>query len=87
MLDNDGAWCSTEVDDDGVHVSGQGKWGICGPGCPIRKYFEKHFSNQRTYQKLKLCEILSTFFLQVESLSHSLLSNVFWLFVIATFDY
>ena len=51
VVDNDGAWCSTEVDDDGVHVSGQGKWGICGPGCPIRKYFEKHFSNQTTYQK------------------------------------
>ena len=43
LVDNDGAWCSTEVDDDGVHVSGQGKWGICGPGCPIRKYLDKLF--------------------------------------------
>ena len=28
-------WCSTQVDDDGSHVGGQGKWGNCGPGCPI----------------------------------------------------
>ena len=35
VLDIDGAWCSTEVANDGVHVSGQGKWGICGQGCPI----------------------------------------------------
>ena len=34
VVDNDGAWCSTEVDDDGVHVGNQGNWGICGPGCP-----------------------------------------------------
>ena len=43
ILDNDGAWCSTEVDNDGIHVSGQGKWGICGPECPIREYLEKYF--------------------------------------------
>ena len=35
VLDVDGAWCSTEVDVDGVHVGGDGKWGICGPECPI----------------------------------------------------
>ena len=35
VLDIDGTWCSTEVANDGVHVSGQGKWGICGQGCPI----------------------------------------------------
>ena len=29
------AWCSTLVDDTGHHVGGQGKWGNCGPGCPI----------------------------------------------------
>merc|ERR1711962_1196962 len=28
-------WCSTEVDDTGHHVGGQGKWGNCGPNCPI----------------------------------------------------
>ena len=29
------AWCSTLVDETGHHVGGQGKWGNCGPGCPI----------------------------------------------------
>ncbi len=28
-------WCSTLVDETGHHVGGQGKWGNCGPGCPI----------------------------------------------------
>ncbi len=28
-------WCSTQVDDKGHHVGGQGKWGNCAPGCPI----------------------------------------------------
>ena len=28
-------WCSTFVDESGHHVGGQGKWGNCGPGCPI----------------------------------------------------
>ena len=27
-------WCSTKVDDNGVHISGQGKWGYCGQECP-----------------------------------------------------
>ena len=31
------AWCSTLVDDSGHHVGGQGKWGNCGPDCPIPK--------------------------------------------------
>ena len=26
-------WCSTEVDADGVHTDGRGKWGYCGSGC------------------------------------------------------
>ena len=29
----DGAWCSTEVDDDGFHIIG--RFGYCGPECPI----------------------------------------------------
>ena len=29
------AWCSTLVDASGTHVGGQGKWGNCGPGCPV----------------------------------------------------
>ena len=28
-------WCSTEVDETGHHKGGRGKWGNCGPGCPI----------------------------------------------------
>ena len=32
---SDIAWCSTLVDENGKHVGGQGKWGNCGPGCPI----------------------------------------------------
>ena len=36
-LDDDGAWCSTLVDANGIHVGGQDKWGNCGPGCPIRQ--------------------------------------------------
>ena len=27
-------WCSTMVDDNGVHVGGQGKWGYCDSKCP-----------------------------------------------------
>jgi hypothetical protein len=29
------AWCSTLVDETGHHVGGQGKWGNCGPDCPV----------------------------------------------------
>ena len=32
---NEKPWCSTLVDANGKHVGGQGKWGNCGPGCPI----------------------------------------------------
>ena len=35
VFDGDGDWCPTEVDDDGVYVNGQGKWGFCGQECPI----------------------------------------------------
>ena len=28
-------WCSTQVDETGHHIGGRGKWGNCGPGCPI----------------------------------------------------
>ena len=30
-------WCSTQVDKHGVHLSGQGLWGNCGPNCPVEK--------------------------------------------------
>ena len=35
IRDEDGAWCSTAVDASGNHLGGQGKWGNCGPGCPM----------------------------------------------------
>jgi hypothetical protein len=28
-------WCSTLTDEIGKHVNGQGKWGNCGPDCPL----------------------------------------------------
>ena len=28
-------WCSTKVDKSGIHVSGGGHWGDCGPECPF----------------------------------------------------
>ena len=33
-------WCSTLTDEIGKHVNGQGKWGNCGPDCPLPG---KHF--------------------------------------------
>ena len=36
--DSDGFWCSTLVDKLGKHVGRQGKWGICGPNCPMPRY-------------------------------------------------
>ena len=32
---NNEAWCSTKVDTSGKHVTGKGKWGNCGQGCPF----------------------------------------------------
>lgn len=34
LKDTEGFWCSTEVDKEGWHCAGSGKWGSCGPGCP-----------------------------------------------------
>ena len=31
-------WCSTLVDDSGVHIGGAGNWGNCGPDC----HFDLH---------------------------------------------
>ena len=28
-------WCSTKVDESGIHVYGGGHWGDCGPECPF----------------------------------------------------
>ena len=30
-------WCSTKVDENGVHIENIGEWGICGEGCPIAR--------------------------------------------------
>ena len=30
-------WCSTKIDDKGVHVEGHDEWGVCGDGCPIER--------------------------------------------------
>ena len=34
IKDEDGYWCSTQVDKYGEHYGSSGKWGICGPNCP-----------------------------------------------------
>ena len=31
---DDRSWCSTKVDSRGVHVGGNGNWGICADNCP-----------------------------------------------------
>ena len=30
-------WCSTKVDENGVHIENIDEWGICGEGCPIAR--------------------------------------------------
>ena len=32
---NGDPWCSTKVDNDGVHIGGQGNWGVCSQACPV----------------------------------------------------
>lgn len=39
---DDVPWCSTLVDENGRHVSHQGKWGYCGSRCPIPSCGETH---------------------------------------------
>ena len=34
-IEDSDAWCSTGVDEFGVHVTG--KWGECGKGCPLEE--------------------------------------------------
>jgi hypothetical protein len=40
---NNEAWCSTKVDRSGKHVTGKGKWGNCGQGCPFPNGGGKYF--------------------------------------------
>ena len=35
LFEEDKRWCSTKVDADGNHVTGQNKYGFCSPNCPI----------------------------------------------------
>ena len=69
-------WCSTEVDENGVHV-GQSSWGECGPDCPTQKEILKkltwtkdetfkmtlQYSNEALWTGLELYGILSASFL------------------------
>ena len=41
-------WCSTMVDDDGVHIDQKGLWGDCSPDCPIE--WGKHGLPQKSSQ-------------------------------------
>ena len=41
-------WCSTKVDENGVHIAGQGNWGDCGPDCPTQ---EESLKPQFTWRK------------------------------------
>ena len=40
LVDNTKTWCSTKIDENGVHVSGQGAYGFCSSTCP------KHVEDQ-----------------------------------------
>ena len=35
ILDDDGFWCSTKVDEHGYHFAGSNNWGTCSPDCPM----------------------------------------------------
>ena len=32
--DDNGSWCSTNVDENGIHKTRSGNWGYCSPECP-----------------------------------------------------
>ena len=63
-------WCSTEVDENGVHVEEQGNWGDCGPDCPMHPNawttddtlkVTHHYSDQKeTMIAVKLFGILAS---------------------------
>ena len=49
------AWCSTLVDDSGVHIPNQGNWGYCEPSCQIDeltedKYLAIQEESKRTHE-------------------------------------
>ena len=53
------AWCSTLVDEEGNHVSGGGHYGDCGPKCPFPGKV-KHFKSENMINSpSKNCRIFS----------------------------
>ena len=58
-MTNNLPWCSTKVDRNGEHISGQGNWGNCDETCPLptddkNKSDEKETESGLLYQYLKL---------------------------------
>ena len=60
-------WCSTKVDESGVHVNGGGHWGDCGPECPFEPGKHKIFfdiclnfimHHGNCYKIEKVCKII-----------------------------
>ena len=50
METEDEPWCSTKVDDNNVHIGGEGNWGYCdlecpcnGPECPLKESDEGRY--------------------------------------------
>lgn len=39
-VEDEGPWCSTKVDENGVHVRGKGEWGYCSENCPVEGALE-----------------------------------------------
>ena len=35
VADPQPVWCSTQTDENGVHVNNIGQYGYCGPDCPL----------------------------------------------------
>ena len=58
-------WCSTSVDRNGYHVTGQGRYGYCDNSCPDHRPLN---DNQGTMQN-ELCPVNSIFLLSMSKLS------------------
>ena len=60
-------WCSTKTDENGVHVSSNGTWGYCTPGCtpeifPGNKYTQ-YFHTSTDLEKISLFFLLDLYIL------------------------
>ena len=42
-VDDSKRWCSTMTDENGIHVTGDGTWGYCTPGCKPEIFPGNHF--------------------------------------------